>query len=237
MCACYHHAHVHVHALHDIHTHMPLTLRSRRLAASPARAQIAIDYCKANAPLNQDLTSDDVGATAAFLCSPMSNAVTGITMYVDNGMHAMGMVQAKAVDEVRAPRWTLRPPPPPPRARASSSAHLCRRRRRARLLFPRPCRRSRAALCHRANARNTRPWRHPWPTPAEVATAISSWHGPALSSSHPLTPRSHAWCTLPTSCLVAAGDWVLSARSGVATREVAAVAGRRAAACLEGASS
>ena len=28
-------------------------------------------------------------------------AVTGVTMYVDNGMHAMGMVQAKSVDQVR----------------------------------------------------------------------------------------------------------------------------------------
>jgi hypothetical protein len=40
-----------------------------------------------------------VGATGAFLVSPMSSAVTGITMYVDNGMHAMGMVQSKAVQD------------------------------------------------------------------------------------------------------------------------------------------
>merc|ERR1719217_1417513 len=63
--------------------------------------EVAIDYCKDNAPLNKDLTSDDVGATAAFMVSPMSGAVTGVTMYVDNGMHAMGMVQAKAVDQVK----------------------------------------------------------------------------------------------------------------------------------------
>jgi len=62
--------------------------------------EVAIDYCKANAPLVKDLTSDDVGATAAFLVSDMSSSVTGVTMYVDNGMHAMGMVQAKAVDQV-----------------------------------------------------------------------------------------------------------------------------------------
>ena len=42
--------------------------------------QVAIDYCKANAPLTKDLTSDDVGSTAAFLLSDMSVAVTGITM-------------------------------------------------------------------------------------------------------------------------------------------------------------
>jgi len=62
--------------------------------------EIAIDYCVANAPLAKDLTSDDVGATAAFLVSGMSNSVTGVTMYVDNGMHCMGMVQAKSVDQV-----------------------------------------------------------------------------------------------------------------------------------------
>jgi enoyl-[acyl-carrier protein] reductase I len=61
---------------------------------------IAIDYCTANAPLSQDLESDDVGSTAAFLVSGMARAVTGVTLYVDNGMHAMGMVQRKAIDQV-----------------------------------------------------------------------------------------------------------------------------------------
>ena len=62
--------------------------------------EYCIDYAEANSPLVRDLTADDVGATAAFLCSGMANAVTGVTMYVDNGMHAMGMVQATSVDEV-----------------------------------------------------------------------------------------------------------------------------------------
>ena len=34
--------------------------------------------------------SDDVGATACFLLSPLARAVTGITMYVDNGLNCMG---------------------------------------------------------------------------------------------------------------------------------------------------
>jgi len=59
--------------------------------------EVAIDYCHDNAPLTRDLTSDDVGATGCFLLSPASAAVTGVTMYVDNGMHAMGMVQNKAI--------------------------------------------------------------------------------------------------------------------------------------------
>lgn len=51
----------------------------------------AIDYSKANAPLAQDLYNDDVGNSALFLCSPLARTVTGVTLYVDNGLHAMGM--------------------------------------------------------------------------------------------------------------------------------------------------
>lgn len=53
--------------------------------------EYAVDYSKANAPLAQDLYSDDVGSAGLFLCSPMSRTVTGVTLYVDNGLHAMGM--------------------------------------------------------------------------------------------------------------------------------------------------
>eukprot|EP01040_Poterioochromonas_malhamensis_P006173 gene6173-6643_t len=51
----------------------------------------AIDYSKANAPLSQDLYNTDVGVSAAFLLSPLARAITGITLYVDNGLFAMGM--------------------------------------------------------------------------------------------------------------------------------------------------
>jgi enoyl-[acyl-carrier protein] reductase I len=51
----------------------------------------AIDYSIANAPLAQDLYNDDVGSAGLFLCSPMARCVSGITMYVDNGLHCMGM--------------------------------------------------------------------------------------------------------------------------------------------------
>merc|ERR1711968_64889 len=53
--------------------------------------EYAIDYSRANAPLARDLSSDDVGNSAAFLLSPLANAVSGVTLYVDNGMHAMGL--------------------------------------------------------------------------------------------------------------------------------------------------
>jgi enoyl-[acyl-carrier protein] reductase I len=51
----------------------------------------AIDYAKANAPLAQDLYNDDVGNAAMFMLSPMARTITGVTLYVDNGLHAMGM--------------------------------------------------------------------------------------------------------------------------------------------------
>jgi enoyl-[acyl-carrier protein] reductase I len=60
--------------------------------------EYAIDYSFANSPMQRDLDSDDVGSTALFLCSPMAAAVTGVTMYVDNGLHAMGLaVDSKAM--------------------------------------------------------------------------------------------------------------------------------------------
>lgn len=50
-----------------------------------------IEYSKHNAPLQRDMLAEDVGAAARFLLSPASAAVTGATLYVDNGMHAMGV--------------------------------------------------------------------------------------------------------------------------------------------------
>lgn len=50
-----------------------------------------INYAKANAPLTKDLRAEEVGMTAAFLLSPLASAITGTVIYVDNGMHAMGL--------------------------------------------------------------------------------------------------------------------------------------------------
>jgi len=49
-----------------------------------------IEYCKANAALPEQITAGDVGATAAFLCSALGAGITGTTVYVDKGYHAMG---------------------------------------------------------------------------------------------------------------------------------------------------
>lgn len=53
-----------------------------------------IEYGKANAPLPEAITAADVGHTAAFLASDLAAGITGTTVYVDKGYHAMGMAVA-----------------------------------------------------------------------------------------------------------------------------------------------
>jgi len=82
----------------------PLGSRAAKAIGGAGQAKTfidyAIDYSKANAPMAQDLYSDDVGSSAAFLLSPLARAITGITLYVDNGLNSMGM----ALDSVSMQR-------------------------------------------------------------------------------------------------------------------------------------
>lgn len=75
-------------------------LRVNAISAGPLRSRAAraigmiddmISYSKANAPLSKDLYAEEVAAAAAFLLSPLASAITGEVLYVDNGMHAMGL--------------------------------------------------------------------------------------------------------------------------------------------------
>jgi enoyl-[acyl-carrier protein] reductase I len=50
-----------------------------------------VDYAKRNAPLTEAISAREVGTTAAFLCSPLASGITGTTVFVDKGMHAMGI--------------------------------------------------------------------------------------------------------------------------------------------------
>lgn len=66
--------------------------------ALPSRAAKAIgfiermiDYAKAGAPLQEEMAAEEVGNAAAFLLSDLASAITGVTLYVDKGMHAMGV--------------------------------------------------------------------------------------------------------------------------------------------------
>lgn len=61
-----------------------------------------IDYTSRNAPLTELLTAEEVGATAAFLSSPLASGITGTVVYVDKGYQAMGI----AVDRENAAKAT-----------------------------------------------------------------------------------------------------------------------------------
>jgi enoyl-[acyl-carrier protein] reductase I len=68
-----------------------------RAASAIGIIEKMVEYVAVNAPLTEKLTADEVGRAAAFLSSPLASAITGTTVYVDKGYHAMGMaVQATA---------------------------------------------------------------------------------------------------------------------------------------------
>lgn len=75
-------------------------LRVNAISAGPYRSRAAraigmiddmIRYTAANAPLTKEFTGEEVGSAALFLLSPLASAITGVHLYVDNGMHAMGL--------------------------------------------------------------------------------------------------------------------------------------------------
>lgn len=50
------------------------------------------------APLRQNVTTEQVGNVAAFLCSDLASGVTGEIVYVDNGYHLMGIPSMDTAD-------------------------------------------------------------------------------------------------------------------------------------------
>ncbi len=83
-------------------------LRVNTISAGPlaSRAAMAIgsiermvEYYRANAALPQVNTAADVGNAAAFLCSPLGAGITGATLHVDKGFHAMGMAATDQLGE------------------------------------------------------------------------------------------------------------------------------------------
>ena len=63
------------------------TLAARSIAGFPTMESIVEE----RAPLRRHIDADDVGAAAAYLLSDDARNVTGTTLYVDSGYHAMGM--------------------------------------------------------------------------------------------------------------------------------------------------
>jgi enoyl-[acyl-carrier protein] reductase I len=62
-----------------------------RAASAIGIIEKMIGYVAQNAPMQDPLTATEVGNTAAFLCSPLASGISGSTVYVDKGYHAMGM--------------------------------------------------------------------------------------------------------------------------------------------------
>jgi enoyl-[acyl-carrier protein] reductase I len=62
-----------------------------RAASAIGIIERMVEYCSQNAPLPQKLDAQEVGAVGAFLSSPLASGITGTTVYVDKGYHAMGM--------------------------------------------------------------------------------------------------------------------------------------------------
>lgn len=75
-------------------------IRINTISAGPLRSRAAkaigfidnmIAYAEKNAPLTKELQASEVANAAAFLLSPLASAITGTTLYVDNGLHIMGI--------------------------------------------------------------------------------------------------------------------------------------------------
>ena len=57
-----------------------------------------LKWCEYNAPLRRNVTIDEVGNAALFLCSDLGSAVTGEVMHVDAGYNIVGMKAEDAPD-------------------------------------------------------------------------------------------------------------------------------------------
>ena len=78
----------------------PDGIRVNAISAGPMKTLAAagisgfrkfLDDAANNAPLRRNVSLEDVGNAAAFLCSDLANGITGETIYVDAGFNIIGM--------------------------------------------------------------------------------------------------------------------------------------------------
>jgi enoyl-[acyl-carrier protein] reductase I len=78
----------------------PAQIRVNAISAGPVRTLAAKgipgfdemeSVIESRSPLQRNIEAGDVGNAALYLCSPLASMVTGSTLYVDSGYHAMGM--------------------------------------------------------------------------------------------------------------------------------------------------
>jgi len=60
-------------------------------AAGISKFRSMLDHVETTAPLRRSVTAEDVGNTAAFLCSDLASGITGEITYVDAGYNIVGM--------------------------------------------------------------------------------------------------------------------------------------------------
>ena len=78
----------------------PENIRVNAISAGPIRTLAAsgikkframMDYSEENTPLRRNVTIEEVGNAAAFLCSDLASGITGEITYVDGGYNITGM--------------------------------------------------------------------------------------------------------------------------------------------------
>ena len=78
----------------------PQGIRVNGISAGPIRTLAAsgitgfrkmLDHFEENSPLRRNVTIEEVGNTAAFLCSDLASGITGEITYVDGGWNILGM--------------------------------------------------------------------------------------------------------------------------------------------------
>ena len=80
-------------------------IRVNAISAGPMQSRAAnaiggidlmIEHCRYASPLPEAITAAEVAHVASFLSSPIASGVTGTTVYVDKGYHAMGISGAQS---------------------------------------------------------------------------------------------------------------------------------------------
>ena len=80
----------------------PNNIRVNAISAGPIRTLAAsgvkdlrrfLEYVEKTAPLRRNVTTEEVGNVAAFLCSDLASGVTGETTYVDCGYNIAGLTE------------------------------------------------------------------------------------------------------------------------------------------------
>jgi enoyl-[acyl-carrier protein] reductase I len=78
----------------------PRGIRVNAISAGPIKTLSAagipglrkmLSHVAATAPIQRNVTIDDVGNAAAFLCSDLAAGISGEVLYVDGGYHTVGM--------------------------------------------------------------------------------------------------------------------------------------------------